>query len=156
MVDHFHEQVLAAGKIGGHARAMVVSSGIARAIQYFRAFNAYLAERKSPYQAIVAFSGEHEVDGEKVSEASLNGRADPVAREPRAPAEARLLRARLPEQQRGRHPRLPGLLVGDPVQQCGVGEALDLSRPSDALADQEAEIAPVPTDATGPRRNWTG
>lgn len=73
MVDHFHEQVMAAGKIGGQARAMVVSSGIARAIQYFHAFKAYLTERKSPYQAIVAFSGEHEHDGEKVTEASLNG-----------------------------------------------------------------------------------
>lgn len=73
MVDHFHEQVLAAGKIGGEARAMVVSSGIARAIQYFQAFKVYLAERKSPYQAIVAFSGEHEIDGEKVTEATLNG-----------------------------------------------------------------------------------
>ena len=33
----------------------------------------YLAERKSPYQAIVAFSGEHEYGGAKVTEASLNG-----------------------------------------------------------------------------------
>jgi type I restriction enzyme, R subunit len=73
MIDHFHEQVLAAGKIGGQARAMVVTSGIERAIQYFHAFQAYLAERKSPYQAIVAFSGEHEYGGAKVSEASLNG-----------------------------------------------------------------------------------
>jgi type I restriction enzyme R subunit len=73
MADHFHDQVLAAGKIGGQARAMVVTSGIERAIQYFRAFKAYLAERKSPYQAIVAFSGEHEFGGSKVSEASLNG-----------------------------------------------------------------------------------
>ncbi|MBK8639618.1 MAG: type I restriction endonuclease subunit R [Chromatiaceae bacterium] len=73
MVDHFHEQVLAAGKIGGQARAMVVTSGIERAIQYFHAFKAYLVERKSPYQAIVAFSGEHDYDGAKVSEASLNG-----------------------------------------------------------------------------------
>ena len=37
MVDHFHEQVLALNKIGGEARAMVVSSGIERAIQYFHA-----------------------------------------------------------------------------------------------------------------------
>lgn len=73
MVDHFHEQVLATGKIGGQARAMVVCSGIERAIQYFHAFKAYLLERKSPYQAIVAFSGEHEYGGSKVSEASLNG-----------------------------------------------------------------------------------
>lgn len=73
MVDHFHEQVMAAGKIGGQARAMVVTSGIVRAIQYFHAFKAYLAERKSPYRAIVAFSGEHEYGGAKVTEGSLNG-----------------------------------------------------------------------------------
>jgi type I restriction enzyme, R subunit len=73
MVDHFHEQVLAAGKIGGQARAMVVTSGIERAIQYFHAIKTYLIERKSPYQAIVAFSGEHEYGAAKVSEVSLNG-----------------------------------------------------------------------------------
>ena len=73
MVDHFHEQVMAAGRIGGQARAMVITSGIERAIQYFHSFKTYLAERKSPYQAIVAFSGEHEYGGAKVSEASLNG-----------------------------------------------------------------------------------
>jgi len=73
MVDHFHEQVLATAKIGGQARAMVVTSGIERAVQYFHAIKTYLQERKSPYQAIVAFSGEHEYGGVKVSEASLNG-----------------------------------------------------------------------------------
>jgi type I restriction enzyme R subunit len=73
MVDHFHEQVIAANKIGGQARAMVVTSGVERAIQYFHAFRDYLAERKSPYRAIVAFSGEHEYGGAKVTEASLNG-----------------------------------------------------------------------------------
>ena len=73
MVDHFHEQVLAAGKIGGQARAMVVTSGIERAIQYYHAFKDYLVERKSPYQAIVAFSGEYEYGGVKVSEKSING-----------------------------------------------------------------------------------
>src|ERR1700693_5175427 len=55
MVDHFHENVMALNKIGGEARAMVVSSGIERAIQYFHAFGEYLEERKSPYRAIVAF-----------------------------------------------------------------------------------------------------
>src|SRR6266403_1893990 len=44
MVDHFHEQVLAAGKIGGQARAMVVTSGIERAIRYFDSFRTYLVE----------------------------------------------------------------------------------------------------------------
>ncbi|MHB8562391.1 MAG: type I restriction endonuclease subunit R [Acidiferrobacteraceae bacterium] len=73
MVDHFHEQVLALHKIGGQARAMVVTSGITRAIQYYHGIRDYLAERKSPYRAIVAFSGEHEYGGTKVTEASLNG-----------------------------------------------------------------------------------
>ena len=73
MVDHFHDHVIRPGKIGGQARAMVVTSGIKRAIQYFHAIQDYLKERKSPYQAIVAFSGEHEYGGVKVSEASLNG-----------------------------------------------------------------------------------
>ena len=72
MVDHFHEQVIARQKIGGKARAMVVCSGIARAIQYYHAIASYLKERKSPYQAIVAFS-DFKKDGKKITEASLNG-----------------------------------------------------------------------------------
>ena len=73
MVDHFHEQVSALNKIGGEARAMVVTSGVERAIQYFHQIHSYLQERKSPYEAIVAFSGEHEYHGSTVTEASLNG-----------------------------------------------------------------------------------
>ncbi|MEI6450569.1 MAG: type I restriction endonuclease, partial [Actinomycetes bacterium] len=73
IVDHFHEQVLAHNKIGGQARAMVVTSGIERAISYYFAMREYLAERKSPYEAVVAFSGEHDYRGQQVSEASLNG-----------------------------------------------------------------------------------
>jgi type I restriction enzyme R subunit len=73
MVDHFHEQVIARQKVGGQARAMVVTSEIQRAIQYYYAIRDYLRERKSPFQAIVAFSGEPEYGGRKVTEASLNG-----------------------------------------------------------------------------------
>lgn len=73
MVDHFHDHVLAKQKIGGQARAMVITSGIHRAIQYYHAFRDYLQERKSPYQPIVAFSGEHDFGGGKVTEATLNG-----------------------------------------------------------------------------------
>lgn len=73
MVDHFHTQVIAKRKIAGEARAMVVTSSIARCIEYFHAISAYLVERKSQYRAIVAFSGEHEYKGNKVTETSLNG-----------------------------------------------------------------------------------
>ena len=65
--------MLALNKIGGQARAMVVTGGIERAIQYYHAIRKYLRERKSPYRAIVAFSGEHEYGDAQVSEASLNG-----------------------------------------------------------------------------------
>jgi type I restriction enzyme R subunit len=87
MVDHFLEQVIGQRKIGGQARAMVVTGSIQRAIQYFFAFRAYLTELKSPYQAIVAFSGEPEYNGETVSEAKLNGFpsndiADKIQQEP--------------------------------------------------------------------------
>jgi len=73
MVEHFHTQVVAKRKIGGEARAMVVTASIARCIEYFHALRDALAERKSPYQVIVAFSGEHDYRGMKVTEASLNG-----------------------------------------------------------------------------------
>ena len=73
MVDHFHEQVAGLQKIGGQARAMVVTSSVQRAISYFFAIQTYLEARKSPYRALVAFSGEHEHMGAKVTEASLNG-----------------------------------------------------------------------------------
>ena len=73
MVDHFHDLVLAQGKVGGEARAMVVTNGVDRAIRYYHAIRDYLRERKSRHEAIVAFSGDHEYGGSKVNEASLNG-----------------------------------------------------------------------------------
>jgi type I restriction enzyme R subunit len=50
-----------------------VTGGIERAVQYFGAFRTVLAERRSPYLPIVAFSGEHDFGDGPVSEASLNG-----------------------------------------------------------------------------------
>ncbi len=57
MVDHFVAQVAGKQKIGGKARAMIVCNGIARAIDYFREVSDYLASIKSPFKAIVAYSG---------------------------------------------------------------------------------------------------
>lgn len=71
MVDHFHAQVIGRHKIGGKARAMVVTKTIARAIDYYEAIRDYLVERGSPYKAIVAFS-EFERNGHKVTEAHYN------------------------------------------------------------------------------------
>ncbi len=71
IVEHFHREVCR--KIKGHGRAMVVTSSIKRAIEYYFAIKNSLEERKSPYKAVVAFSGEAEYEGEKYNEAKLNG-----------------------------------------------------------------------------------
>jgi type I restriction enzyme R subunit len=73
IVDHFHDNVMARNKIGGQARAMVVTSGIERAIDYYLAINSSLDTRNSRYKAIIAFSGEKEYDGRSYTESSING-----------------------------------------------------------------------------------
>lgn len=78
MVEHFHEQVIAKAKIGGQARAMVVTASIPRCIEYYYAINKCLADRHSPYKTIVAFSGEHKYQGQEpaLTSAALNGFPD--------------------------------------------------------------------------------
>ena len=78
MVEHFHEQVIAKKKIGGKARAMVVTASIPRCVEYYYAINKCLSERHSPYKTIVAFSGEHKYNGVEpaLTSAGLNGFPD--------------------------------------------------------------------------------
>lgn len=78
MVEHFHEQVIAKGKIGGQARAMVVTASIPRCIEYYYAITNLLAERHSPFKAIIAFSGEHKYNGQEpvLTSAAMNGFPD--------------------------------------------------------------------------------
>ncbi len=72
MVDHFNAQVAGKQKIGGKARAMIVCNGIARAIDYYREVSEYLATIRSPFKAIVAYSGDFEISGVRKTEADLN------------------------------------------------------------------------------------
>ena len=78
MVDHFHEQVVAKKKLGGKARAMIVTASIPRCVEYYYAINKCLSERHSPYKTIVAFSGEHKYNGAEpaLTSAGLNGFPD--------------------------------------------------------------------------------
>lgn len=73
IVRHFHESVIGKGKIGGQARAMVVTAGIDRAIEYYFAITKQLTQIKSSYKPIIAFSGEKEFMGQKMTESSING-----------------------------------------------------------------------------------
>lgn len=80
MVDHFHEQVIAKGKIGGQARAMVITQNIPRCVEYYYAITRALANRHSPYKAIIAYSGEYKYGTEEqaLTCASRNGFPDAV------------------------------------------------------------------------------
>ena len=73
IVEHFHTQVIDKGKVGGQARAMVVTSSILRAIEFYYEIKRLLEERKSPCKAIVAFSGSKNYGGKDVTEADVNG-----------------------------------------------------------------------------------
>ncbi len=70
IVEYFCSKVYM--KIGGKARAMVVTSSIERAIEFYKVITKKLEVRNSPYRAIVAFT-DKVIDGEVVTEASLNG-----------------------------------------------------------------------------------
>ena len=71
IVEHFHTEVR--HKIKGQGRAMVVANSIKRAIEYYMAISKLLEERKSPYKAMVAFSGDYTYEGASYNEAKLNG-----------------------------------------------------------------------------------
>lgn len=71
MVEHFLTQ--GCRQIACQARAMVICASIQRAIDYYHAIEAELERQNSKYRAIVAFSGEKEIDGEKWDEARING-----------------------------------------------------------------------------------
>ena len=78
MVDHFHEQIIAKKKLNGKSRAMVVTASIPRCIETYCAINKCLADRHSPYKAIIAFSGECKYNEQEpaLTSAGLNGFPD--------------------------------------------------------------------------------
>ncbi|TNH35824.1 type I restriction endonuclease subunit R [Campylobacter helveticus] len=71
MIKHFFQNIYK--KIGGKAKAMVVTSSRENAVKYYLFFKKYLQENYPEYQALVAFSGDKEIDGESYSEVGLNG-----------------------------------------------------------------------------------
>ena len=70
MIDHFHRDVK--HLINGEAKTMIVTKSIIAAIKYKHAFDEYLKEIKSPWKAIVAFSGKKEYKGNEYDETGMN------------------------------------------------------------------------------------
>lgn len=74
IVEHFRRHV--AGELEGHAKAMVVTGSREEAFRYHRAIERYIRENGYPLGALVAFSGELEIDGDTYTEAEINGFAE--------------------------------------------------------------------------------
>jgi len=70
-VEHFVAQVQA--KIGGQAKAMIVTRSRRHAVRYRLAVDRYLSEKGHPFKALVAFSGTVEDGGQSYTEPGMNG-----------------------------------------------------------------------------------
>jgi type I restriction enzyme R subunit len=73
MLDHFVREVWRPRLVGGEARAMVVTDGVNRVLEYKAIFDELIAEQQLPFEVIAGFSGEREWRGVKVTEATING-----------------------------------------------------------------------------------
>lgn len=71
MCEHFFQNSFK--KINGKAKAMVVTSSRENAVKYYLIFREYLRKNYPHFKAIVAFSGEVNLEGEIYSESGLNG-----------------------------------------------------------------------------------
>lgn len=73
MLNHFLDRVVKTKRLKGKAKAMVITQNIETAIRYHQAINQCLAEKGNPFKAVVAFSGEKNVDGVVYTESQING-----------------------------------------------------------------------------------
>jgi type I restriction enzyme R subunit len=81
MVDHFISQVVNTKKLKGKAKGMIVTQDIKAAIRYYKAVTKILEAKGHPFKALIAFSGEKEVDGVAYTEAGMNGFSENETRE---------------------------------------------------------------------------
>jgi len=70
MVEHFAAHVQ--GRVGGRAKAMIVTRSRLHAVRYKLAVDRYLRERGYPFQALVAFSGTVKDGKDSYTESSMN------------------------------------------------------------------------------------
>ncbi|MEK0086159.1 type I restriction endonuclease [Geminicoccaceae bacterium SYSU G07066] len=74
MVEHF--QHFTRHKIGGHAKAMVVTGLRLEAVRYKQEFDRYIREKGYPIRSLVAFSGsvnDDKIPGKSYTEVEMNG-----------------------------------------------------------------------------------
>jgi type I restriction enzyme, R subunit len=94
IVEHFRRHVMA--EMAGQAKAMVVTSSREAALKYYFGMQDYIAKQGyAGIKALVAFSGELEVDGQTWTEAAVNGFSETGIAAP-------FRRRRIPSPDRGR------------------------------------------------------
>lgn len=72
IVEHFRHCVMQ--ELGGQAKAMVITASRAAAVKYRQAFEDYVTRKGyQGIQALVAFSGKVQVDGQEYTEVGING-----------------------------------------------------------------------------------
>lgn len=74
MVEHF--QHFTRHRIGGHAKAMVVTGSRLEAVRYKQEFDTYIRDKGYPIKSLVAFSGaveDDKVPGKSYTEVEMNG-----------------------------------------------------------------------------------
>lgn len=76
IIKHFNETFVNTKKMHGKSKGMVITQSIESAIRYYLAIKRILEAKKAPYKALVAFSGEKEVDGIAYTESEINGFSD--------------------------------------------------------------------------------
>ncbi|NAO96138.1 DEAD/DEAH box helicase [Halomonas sp. MG34] len=91
MVEDFVDNVVNKKKLRGKGKGMIITQNIEMAIRYYQAVQAELEKRGNPFKALIAFSGEKEVDGIKYTEAEINGLPEDKTRKAFDKDEYRLL-----------------------------------------------------------------
>lgn len=74
MVEHFYQHTR--HKIGGHAKAMVVTGSRLEAVRYKQSFDRHISEKGYPIKSLVAFSGtveDDQVPDKTYTEVEMNG-----------------------------------------------------------------------------------
>ncbi len=73
MISHFDAKMYRGHRLTGKAKALVVTKDIECAILYYQALCEIKAEKKLPYNILIAFSGTKNVGGRDYTEAQING-----------------------------------------------------------------------------------
>jgi type I restriction enzyme R subunit len=91
ILDHFIPHVVNQKKLKGKAKGMVITQNIETAIRYYKAITRLLDKKGNPFKAVIAFSGNKEVDGIEYTESLINGFSENDTRDRFKEDEYRLL-----------------------------------------------------------------